>query len=88
MSKCHTKDSKRKRKVSTVTEENKDFITLPVTAALNEHDPKTKWATVCLQNSEIFPTMWTSYPRQHKSFVDMVQNVKVSKYQFLDLFSV
>ena len=53
MSKCHTKDGKSKRKVSTVTEEDKDYITVPVIAAINEHDPKTKWATVCLQNSEI-----------------------------------
>ena len=53
MSKCHTKDGKSKRKVSTVTEEDKDYITVPVIAAINEHDPKMKWATVCLQNSEI-----------------------------------
>ena len=53
MSKCHTKVGKSKCKVSTVTEEDKDYITGPVIAAINEHDPKTKWATVCLQNSEI-----------------------------------
>ena len=53
MSKCHTKDGKSKRKVSTVTEEDKDYITVPIIAAINEHDPKAKWATVRLQNSEI-----------------------------------
>ena len=52
MSKCHTKDGKSKCKVSTGTEEDKDYITAPVIAALNEHDPKTKWATVVTQHRE------------------------------------